>query len=272
VLYDLCRDEYRLVRIAAAQSLSSIPEALQDKPGDTGYFTALNEYIRSITTRPDDWSSHATLGNFYFNRQDYDNAIRHYNYSTKLFPENVGAYVNCGFVYTLKGNVQQAEAQFRKALAYEPENEGANLNYALLLGEMGRLEEAEKAFSRVLGINPASSVAAYNLSIITSDRNLDEAILFAELAAINDPMNPKYPYTLGYFLYKKKEYPRAEIILKKLTESFRSYGDAYLLLYEVYAQTGKSVEAKQLTEQALSNPELHESYRMRFSQLQMTSF
>lgn len=273
MLYELCHDDFRLVRIAAAQSLSSMPESLLVDGNNPGYFAALNEYIRSITARPDDWSSHATLGNFYFNRQDYDNAIRHYNFSTKLFPENVGAYVNCGFVYTIKGNLQLAESQFRKALAYEPENEGANLNYALLLGEMGRLEEAEKAFNEVLRINPGSAVAAYNLSVIASSKNMDEAIRFAEIAVRNDPMNPKYPYTLGYFLFQQQQYDRAEIILKKMIDSFRSFGDAYLLLYEIYVRTGKSEEARQLTKRALENPELHESYRMRFSQFdQVNSF
>ncbi|MBR9999353.1 MAG: ammonia-forming cytochrome c nitrite reductase subunit c552, partial [Cyclobacteriaceae bacterium] len=272
LLISLCRDEYRLVRVAAAQSLSSMPEGLMGEIEDAGYFSAMNEYIQSITARPDDWSSHATLGNFYFNRQDYDNAIRHYQYSTKLFPENVGAYVNCGFVYTLKGDPGQAELQFKKALAFEPENEGANLNYALLLGEMGRMEDAETAFNKVLRINPGSAVAAYNLSVIHSSKNMDEAIRFAELAAKNDPLNPKYPYTLGYFLYQQKDFARAETVLKKMTGSFSSFGDAYLLLYELYSTTGRKEEAGKLSKEASMNPELHESYRVRFSQLGKKSF
>ncbi len=270
-LIRLCGDEYRLVRVAAAQSITYLPgDLLGDSPNPI-YFNALNEYIQSITARPDDWSSHATLGNFYFNQQDYDNAIRHYKYSTKLFPENVGAYVNCGFVYTLKGDLVQAETQFKNALAYEPQNEGANLNYALLLGEMGRVEEAETAFKKVLEINPKSAVAAYNLSVIFSSKNMDEATRYAEMAVRNDPSNPKYPYTLGYFLYQQQEFARAEIVLKGLIQSFTSFGDGYLLLYEIYIKTGQTQKARQLAREASSNTELHESYRIRFSQLEKGS-
>jgi tetratricopeptide (TPR) repeat protein len=266
-LLRLCEDDYRLVRVAAAQSITYFPESLFEGSENTGYFAALNEYIESITARPDDWSSHATLGNFYFNRQDYDKAIRHYEYSTDLFPENVGAYVNCGFVYTMKGDLDQAEAQFRKALDYEPLNEGANLNYALLLGEMGRMDEAEAVFKKLLEINPESAVAAYNLSVISSKKNMEEAIRFAELAVKNDPMNPKYSYTLGYFLYQQQRFGRAERVLSDLIDSISSYGDAYLLLYEIYVRTGQAENARRLSERASANQELHESYRMRFSQL-----
>jgi tetratricopeptide (TPR) repeat protein len=266
-LIRLCNDDYRLVRVAAAQSISYLPENLMQNEDDPAYFNALNEYIRSITARPDDWSSHATLGNFYFNQQEYDSAIRHYQYSTKLFPENVGAYVNCGFVYTMKGDLVQAENQFKKALTYEPDNEGANLNYALLLGEMGRIDEAETAFDKVLEINPKSPVAAYNLSVINSSKNMDEAIRYAELAMVNDPKNPKYPYTLGYFLYQNQQFSRAEKILTDLISWTSSYGDAYLLLYEIYTLTDQSEKAIRLLEKATANPELHESYRNRFAQL-----
>lgn len=266
-LMQLCGDEYRLVRVAAAQSITYLPPDLQDNLRNPTYFSALNEYIESITARPDDWSSQATLGNFYFNREDYDNAIKHYKFSTKLFPENVGAYVNCGFVYTLKGDLGQAEVQFKNALAYEPRNEGANLNYALLLGEMGRMGEAEKAFKKVLQINSKSAVAAYNLSVISSSGNMEEAVEYATMAVENDPSNPKYPYTLAYFLYQQQQFARAESVLKNLIQDFRSYGDGYLLLYQIYTQTGQLEKARQLAGEALTNVELHESYRTRFAQL-----
>ena len=270
-LLRLCDDGYRLVRIAAAQAITYLPTDLRENAQNTFYFAALNEYIESITARPDDWSSHATLGNFYLNRSDYDNAIKHYRYSIKLFPENVGAYVNCGFVYTLKGDLVQAEAQFKNALAYEPLNEGANLNYALLLGEMGRISDAEMAFQKVLQINPKSAVAAYNLSVITSSKNMEEAIRYAEMAMGNDPSNPKYSYTFAYFLYQQQQFARAETVLKDLIQRFRSFGDGYLLLYEIYIRTGQKDKAKQLAREASSNLELHESYRVRFSQLEKES-
>ncbi len=266
-LLRLCRDDFRLVRIAAAQSLSSMPEALTEGVRDAAYFTALNEYIKSITARPDDWASHATLGNFYFNREDYDQAISHYTHSTALFPENVGAYVNCGFVYTLQGNLNRAEQQFKKALAYEPDNEGANLNYALLLGEMGRLEEAADVYKKVLAINPESAVAAYNISVILSSTDVKSAIGYAHKAVKSEPENPKYAYTLGYFLFQDGQYQKAEGLLVNTVDRFSSFGDAYMLLYEIYQRTESQAKAEALAERAVNNPALHESYRMRFSQL-----
>lgn len=267
-LLKACADEYRLVRISAAQSLSSMPEQMLSGRNQTAYSSALNEYIQSITARPDDWASHATLGNFYFNRNEYNKAIKHFNISTRLFPENVGAYVNCGFAYTMKGDLANAEAQFRKALEEEPGNEGANLNYALLMGEMGRIREAEKAFKRVLEINPASATAAYNLSVIVSGENMDKALEYAQLAYEKDPENPKYGYTLGYYLFQAGRTGKAVSILEDLLIKHPSFGDSYMLLYEIYQQSGQLDKARALAGRAASNPDLHESYRMRFTQLQ----
>jgi hypothetical protein len=52
-----------------------------------------------------------------------------------------------------------------------------------------------------------------------------------------------------------------------MTGSFPAFGDAYLLLYEIYSKTGRYDDARQLSEEASTNSHLHESYRIRFSQL-----
>jgi hypothetical protein len=62
-------------------------------------------------------------------------------------------------------------------------------------------------------------------------------------------------------------YPEAVNELREIVRDFRSFGDAYLLLYEIYSRTGKISKADQLARDAIDNQDLHESYRIRFKQL-----
>lgn len=260
-------DSCRLVRIASAEALSYLPPEAFEQKNRQPYNDARDEYISSVTSRDDDWSSHATLGNYYFNRNEYDKALAEYRFSLKLFPDNAAALVNSGFVYTLKGDLPLAEIQFRKAIDLEPDNEGAHLNYALLLSEMQRYEEAGEHFKKVLKINPHSGVAAYNLSVIESGDDLMGAIQYARKAVISEPENPKYAYTLGYYLYMGNQFPESEKVLEGIIRDFPLFGESYLLLYEVYRKSGKITQAIKLAGNALNNPDLDDNVRMRLQKL-----
>lgn len=267
-LLDKCKDPYRLVRKSAAESLSAFPVSMLQDTDSASYGRAMHEYIASITAREDDWASYANLGSFYLNRQQFDKAQEQYRISLNLFPENVEVLVNSGLLDAILGNPDQAESKFKKAIELAPENEVSYLNYALLLGEMKRYEEAKANYEKVLNINPHSGVAAYNLSVIESSDNPASAISYARIASQNEPLNPKYVYTLGYFLYKNNQYREATRVMEKMILDFPSEGDAYLLLYEIYRASGHTRQADEFVKKILNDTSLDERIRIRFRQLQ----
>ena len=61
-------DSYRLVRIRAASSLAQYPAARLQGADQDKVKLATDEYLASLMTRPDQWTYHYNLGNYYLNR------------------------------------------------------------------------------------------------------------------------------------------------------------------------------------------------------------
>ena len=140
------RDVSRLVRIRAAQSLAALPlEAVRDDRDKANLEAAVVEFFTAMSARPDDWASHANLGNFHMERRDFDEAIREFETATKLEPRVVGPLVNASLAYSNLNQPDRAEASLRQALKVEPNNASALFNLGLLLAETGRTADAVKS-------------------------------------------------------------------------------------------------------------------------------
>ncbi|TAJ14131.1 ammonia-forming cytochrome c nitrite reductase subunit c552 [Marinilabiliaceae bacterium JC017] len=265
-LLPLTRDDYRLVRIQAANALSTLPDELLEGKKDAAFQTAMKEFITSHTSRPDDFGAQAALGNFYFNKRDFPNALKHFKISTDIYPENLGAHVNSGLIYSFTGQNDKAQSQFQKALSLDPENEVTHLNYALLMGEMGKRQESKTSFEKVLELNPRSAVAAFNLSVLVANNNLSEAVRLSGLAWEIDAQNPKYGYTYGYFLYSNNQKQPAIKQLKTMINRFPTYTDSYFFLYDIYMKNNQKDEARKVLLKGVENEELPMEVRTQFQQ------
>lgn len=252
-------DQYRLVRISAAASLATY---------DPGRFTtkeniikdkATEEYIKSLVTRPDDWSSHYNKGIFHQNRGEINMALESYETAARLYPESLVPLINSSILYSYTGNRLKAEENLKKVLDMEPDNEAANLNLGLLFAEQGKVQEAKKLLLTALSTNPKQAVAAYNLSVIYSQENMDQAVKYAAIAAESMPEDPKYPYTLAYFQLQNNQAEKAKKVLKEIIDKYPSYLFAISLLADTYLKEGNKDEAIQLYNRALKIEGITES-------------
>jgi tetratricopeptide (TPR) repeat protein len=92
------QDEYRLVRVRSAASLASVPPGgLKDDAYRKDLIGATNEFKEAMNARPDDYTSHYNLGNFYMDRREYKQAISSFSTSHKLPPNSVLPLNNIGF-------------------------------------------------------------------------------------------------------------------------------------------------------------------------------
>ena len=214
--------------------------------------------MTSLVSRPDDWSSHYNLGIYYQNKGENNQALESYETAARLYPESLMPLINSSVLYSYIGNNTKAEENLQKVLSLDPGNEAANLNYGLLLAELGRTAEAEKVLRQALQTNPKQAVAAYNLSVITSARNLDEAVGYAEIAAGAAPEEPKYGYTLAYYQLQNNQKPAAIKTLQTVIKTAPQYLGAVSLLADIYVRDGKRNEALKLYKQALSVPGITE--------------
>jgi len=226
-------DDYRLVRVRAAASLAAYPNLPLNEADKKGVESANKEYLASITARPDQWSSHYNLGNYYLNRNDPKQAISSYDTSLRLEPRAVLAMVNQSMAHARLGDNKKADESLRKALKTNPDNAAANFNMGLLKAGQNDLKGAEQYLKKALKADPQMAQAAYNLCVITSKDRINEAVTWCRRAAELRPQDPKYAYTLAFYLNQKGERDEAVRTLKAITEKYPGYKDAEMLLKEI---------------------------------------
>jgi tetratricopeptide (TPR) repeat protein len=245
-------DEYRLVRLAAAQSLAAFPLDEFNAQQQEVFLKVNEEYEKSLVSRNDDWSSFYNLGIHYQNMGNFAEAVSAYMTSLKIYPEALLPLINCSYLYSVSGDQVNAEALLGKALVIDPLNEAANLNFGLLMAEMKKMGEAEKAFRTVLKVNASNATAAYNLSIIVSAHDVKESCKLSKQAMEASPEDPKFSYTYAYFLNQDNQKAEAIRQLEKTVKAFPGHLSSVFLLGSIYLDTGNKVKLIELYNRTMS--------------------
>ncbi len=260
-LSELVSDEYRVVRLNAAFALSSYSRDFLSREDMPGISVAMDEYEKSLVARPDDWSAHYNLGNYYSNTNNPDKAIKAYNTALKIYPEAIMPMVNAGFVYSVRGEYSRAEELFTRALSYVPDHEAAMLNLALLYGETGKNQLAKEYFSRLLDVSEKNAVAAYNLAILESESDMSLSLELSKNAMEWEPDNVKYAYTHSFYLYQSGDTGSAQKILENIIAENPLFIDAYFLLSNILKANKRIDEALALIRKALDNEDINGEQR-----------
>ena len=240
------RDDVRVVRVKAAVALGRHTGLVLNDEDRKALDAATAEYLHSLTSRPDDWSSHYNLGNHYVDKQQPRKAIESFKRSSRFRPDVVLPLVNRSMVHARLGESGEAEQCLRKAVAIEPESSVVNFNLALLVAEKRQTDEAERLLRTALKSEPRFAAAAYNLGVLLSGRRPDEAIAWCRKAVAYEPREPKYGYSLGFFLARNGKATEAETELRKLMARSPEFADAGFFLGGLYEQQRRLHDAREL--------------------------
>ena len=143
-LLPVTADPVRLVRIRAAEALSPVPQDRVPEEARKCLEGAQAEFLSALNARPDAWSSHYNLGNYYSSRNESEKAIASYETALRLEPRALLPLTNIAIVYGQRGDYDKAETSLRKAIEIDPKSAPVHFNLGLLLAERGRAGEAEK--------------------------------------------------------------------------------------------------------------------------------
>jgi tetratricopeptide (TPR) repeat protein len=255
-LLEATGDDYRLVRVRAAASLASYPRLLArilEKDKDLkNLHNATEEFLTSLLSRPDQWTSYYNLGNYYMERGDYPAALAAYQTSLSLEPRAVMAMVNASMVYARAGENERAGEFLEKALQIEPDNAAANFNMGLLKAQSKDIPGAERHLRAALKTDPKMHQAAYNLGVLLANDNPREAMTLCMKAFELNP-NPKYAYTIAFYMRQNGDEKPASDMLQLIIGQWPAYADAYLQLGDIYEKAGRKEEAEALYIEALKN-------------------
>ncbi len=257
-LLEALHDDYRLVRIRAVAALASVPEEHLRQSQRQAFQRATAEFIKAMTARPDDWASHANLGNFYLERKQYQLAAESYQIAFRLEPRVAAPMVNASMAYANLKRVEDAERCLRRALRAEPGNAAAHFNLGLLLAELGRPDEAEQALRSALKSDAKMAAAAYNLGVLLGGRNLREAAHWCVEAWRLAPGEPKYAHAAAFYLARQGDAAAAVEVLQAIIDRKQADVDCYLLLADILRRSRQPKAAAAVYRQALERFHLPE--------------
>ncbi|WP_148594613.1 ammonia-forming cytochrome c nitrite reductase subunit c552 [Aquisphaera giovannonii] len=249
------RDPSRLVRIRAAQSLAAVPDgAIADRSDRAAREAAVGEFLASMGARPDDWASHANVGNFEMERGAFDRAAREFEVAARIEPRAVGPLVNASLAYSNLQQPDRAEAALRRALEAEPGNASALFNLGLLQAETGRPADAEKSLRAAIGRDPHLAAAAYNLGVLAASRDKAEAVRWCRKALDIEPTSTKYAHALAFYQQDAGDLPAAAKTLGDWLSSHPADADAIAALGSLHERRGDRAAAARLYREASANP------------------
>ena len=238
-LVEATADDYRLVRVRAAAGIAAFPPMTVPDAYRAQIKKANEEYLDFIMARPDQWPSHYNMGNYRLGRGETKRAVASYQAALMLEPRAILAMVNLSIAYARMGESGKSERSLRQALKLAPDNAAANFNMGLLKAEKKELKPAENYLKKALKTDPQMAQAAYNLCIITAKDRIGEAVTWCRKASDLRPQEPKYAYTLAFYLNQKGDKDEAIRTLRVIIEKYPGYKDAEMLLKVISAKETK---------------------------------
>jgi len=96
-----------------------------------------------------------SIGNVYYDAQQYPTAVEYYTRTLKLKPSDAAVRTDMATAYWYMGNADSAIAEFNKALVYEPNNPNTLFNLGIVKWK-GKMDAsgAADAWKRLLAANP----------------------------------------------------------------------------------------------------------------------
>lgn len=224
---------------------------------------ATDEYLASLTARPDQWASHYNLGNYFLDRGDAKQALAAFDTALRIESRAAMVMVNAAMAYAQMNDKKMAETSLRQAIRIAPDNAAAHFNLGLLQTEQNRIKEAEQELREAFRLDPKMAPAAYNLCILMVKERPEKALSWCRKAAALNPQEPKYAYTLAFYQKEQKDLQGAAVTLKDFLARQPGFVDGSLLLAEIYLQQGERPQAEALLRQALQVENLPPQDRVR---------
>ena len=125
-------------------------------------------FIAKAKSDPQDVQSKIMLGNIYYDKGDFREALPWYEEALKLQPANTDVIVDLGVCYREMGDFEKALSYFDQALKVDPVKKQALFNrvvvYAADLKQKDKAEAALKEFEKAFPGDPAAARFRENLA------------------------------------------------------------------------------------------------------------
>ncbi|MEZ5070207.1 MAG: tetratricopeptide repeat protein [Bacteroidales bacterium] len=229
-------DTTRLVRLMAANCLSSVPAAMIPEGSRERLQKALEEYNASLMINADHPSTHLTFGNLFLNAGKTDRAEASYLEAIELEPGLVAPYINLADLYRQMGRDGEGAALLENALARYPDMAALHFAMGLLDVRQGRTEKAMSHLETAARLEPGDAHYSYVYGIaLHSGGRSEDALRSLEEALLRHPFDRNILYGLCTISLEQGNLDRARELAAKLV--------AYDPKNEEYRQLLRTLEA-----------------------------
>jgi tetratricopeptide (TPR) repeat protein len=154
---------------------------------------------------------HNLAGGLFLAKGDTAAAAESFRAAIGKNPNLLAPYYALAGIYLREKKAEKAIEQFAQLLAVNPKQAGAHMMMAVIYDTQRRPDLSEKHYRACLEIDPKFAPAANNLAYLLAegDRDLNEALKYAQKARGLLPEEPSVMDTLGWVYYKKGLYDSA---------------------------------------------------------------
>jgi tetratricopeptide (TPR) repeat protein len=178
---------------------------------------ALQRVQDAVTKSPKAPGPQMLLAKIFLAQNDTGKAEAALQKAIELQPDLPTAYFLLARLYVSTNQHQKALANLNQVLEKNPKNVGAQVLVGVIQDQQKDYVAARAAYEKILAIDPKSTIALNNLAYLYSERfdQLDKAYEMAQKARLLRPEDPQLADTLGWIMYKKRQYPQALSLLQE---------------------------------------------------------
>jgi tetratricopeptide (TPR) repeat protein len=192
------RDTVKLVRLMAANALTSVPRNLIPQGSLERLNDALEEYSASLMINADHPTTFLNFGNLYLNAGDYEKAEASYKEAISLEPGLVAPYINLADLYRRLDRDDEGEQVLKSALEKYPELAAINYALGLLKVRQGKKEEALVYLENASRYDPDDPQYSYVYAIgLNSRQQPEKALEVLRDALLKHPYDRNILYSLA---------------------------------------------------------------------------
>ncbi len=197
----------------------------------------LNNYLNKFAFSETAWYEY---GQFYFNKKNYEEAIKGFDYLLAINSQAIGIYANKAACYEAMGEWQKAIAVYEEMLELEYTKSFTFYKIGLCYKEKKQPILALNAFQKSLRDDPQFYLSMMEQSHIYEEMGgMKEALHFAkEAVALNDN-NLDYQKRLAFLYIDSERFEESLVCLKKLVDfeptrfyNWYAYSEVLMLIGE----------------------------------------
>jgi membrane associated rhomboid family serine protease/Flp pilus assembly protein TadD len=176
---------------------------------------------------------------------DPNRAIAQLQAIVKQQPNLAQAHFSLGQAYFNREQYPQAESEFKRVLELQPQNAGAHFNLGITLLNERRLDDARAAFTQMLAQDPKSADAHYGLGLALADEGKHQAAIeeFKAAAGLGPQISGIY-YEMGNSYFRLKMYDEAIAAYLQEKEKNGDEPDLETALADTYQAKGMAQQAQ----------------------------